>query len=247
MTTLEEFCLSKLDRWTGTLIIPRWPTNWEPVHSSALIEICSQLDVKHIIFCQKSFDVEFMHKFLSYTTYSASTGVFPFLHNLKSVKLERTGIHPALRCILNNSGVSTVEWFFKDSSHFTFRSDIYSVFDGFNLNEQRLFETNYYVTKLLFSVLVKRRDSQDVIAIMKYDLSARNEVTRDLSHMTRDTIDPWLARNQKGYDKCKYAIVTLLGLKKKMKNGYLLSFVTCDVVRIIAMMIWKTRGTKIWV
>ncbi len=59
-------------------------------------------------------------------------------------------------------------------------------------------------------------------------------------------VNQFCERNKKGLVKCRNACLTLM-LIKKYRNDNLLVTVPRDVVLIIAKLVWKSRGTKVWV
>jgi hypothetical protein len=57
-------------------------------------------------------------------------------------------------------------------------------------------------------------------------------------------VERYNVRNLAGYQKCRSAIITLIGLKQK--KGNLLSTVPKDLINLLVKLIYKTFGTKVW-
>lgn len=225
----------------STLVIPKWGSTWDPVHSSALLEICSLYKIEHLIFADESLDPKLLWNFAAYADHSPKSFSSDFLYNLKTIRCERGGIHPALKCVLHNCRVSRIDWYFVGSTDLMFRQDIKNVFDGFNLNVRSVFESNYSVRKLAFKALVLGEGQRYWPSEYSHSEDKGTALHSSLIHMTRDTVDPWLMSNRMNFLKCQKAITILLGLIKQKAFR-----VDPNVLKIVVAMIWETRGTKVW-
>jgi hypothetical protein len=208
---------------------------WELGHSIALLHICLRYKVKQLIFTGDLFDMKWINIFMSYFV----TDDLPFLSHLKSISFRRYGIHPALKHILNQTRITSIEWIFVDSSSSNLvKPHIKNILDAINLNASNLFETNFNMRRLVF----KSSDSGESYI---HEPNSKSLMHKDLCNLTGDTIDSWLKRNQMNFEKCQKAIATLLGLRKLRKSSCFL-FSQRDAMSIVIDMVWDTRGTQVW-
>jgi hypothetical protein len=225
MIGLKELCIN---RQKQTLEIPKWDKMWEPIHTTALLEICHRYNIEQLIFVDGHFDATWMKMFVSY----GDNKRYHFLPHLRSIIFKLVDIHPALKHIINCTRVWEIKWEFPETLDGLNQEDVGKVLE--KLNEDGMpFHTNYSLKFLYFTA-------------GKYSLPHIVPDFVDInSWLTCCTIDPWLERNRYAFEKCRKAVFLLLGSRKR-KTGGLISLLVKDVANIIAQIVWETRGTKVW-
>jgi len=201
---------------------------WQHEHTDAAIRRVARLKARKIIFAHKAMSEDFI------ITVPFGCNSLPFLSHLRSIEVGYTGYTPIREVleVMKVSRVSTIIWKFVCP-----------------LND------------------ISPVDAMaNILSIMLYDLQFRCDVIYSVREMTfwlhnpehlDDFFDPisldavqnptvkegcrnWLSRNQKAWKKCQKAIIILLGLKQRKTT------VGKDVLHILASLVWKTRGTKVW-
>lgn len=212
-----------------TLDVYFWSSDrWYPHHTYALWNICHILKVKKLNF---EADIPFTHakdafyEDLGSYCYGYTGLALPYLREINITHVTKC---PLLwEDIFRHGRVMKLSW------KVTCRGDDRDYFDKILLN--LTIGINFHLRELYYL-------RPDILHPVPFNQSPGGTFNIT-EHGTK--IDEYLKRNRVSWKKCKKAVIILRGLTER-KGVRFLSLVGKDVSKMIARMVWDTRGTEVW-
>jgi hypothetical protein len=215
-----------------TFIVPTFAGGWNETKYRALLHLCLIFGVKKLIFGKSTRDQD-GQMFESYVKPG-----FVFLPHLREIQLYTQAIPHAFPVVMSHSRIKKITW------HSTNMNDTHilrlpvTILTEMWHKIHQIVDTNWSVQEFYFTRPVDNTVEVTDLRHIGFDkgsyvLKARNQC------------EIWMDRNKKAFRKCQSAIMTMLGLIRQ-KKVTLFKLVGPDVMKMIALMIWETRGTKVW-
>jgi hypothetical protein len=215
-----------------TFIVPTFGSGWNETKYRALLHLCLIFGVKKLIFGKSTRDQD-GQMFESY----AKPG-FVFLSHLREIELYTLKIPHAFPVVISNSRVKKITWnstIMNDT--FILRLPI-TILNEMWYKIHQIVDTNWSVQEFYFTRPVN--DAIEVTSLCHFGLNKGSYAQQAIYKCKF-----WMDNNGKAFRKCQSATMTMLGLirQKKVKS---FDLVGRHVMKIVSLMIWETRGTKVW-
>jgi hypothetical protein len=152
----------------------------------------------------------------------------PFMFDLNAILIEGDDAPPILRTFLSHSKVNKLTW------HLAFAMTLEEA------NQQAIKICDELVH---FGDLVDHPRVRTMQILWPFGWNTVND--DDIEFKKSDEVQTQLERNRAAWKQCQDVTILLLGLVKR-KQVMLLSLVGRDVMKLIAPLVWLTRGTKVW-
>lgn len=208
------------------LKVAYWEEGWKVSYSQGISEICHRLKIKVL----RSAFRRIPEAYPSLAKQSSSDR-YPFLSELREVEMACSDVITNFWDLIHNSRTRRLTYRLiiglvnaTEPSYILSRADLVleDIYDNNILD-------NYGLRELLFSTI----DSPEPVSYAILNPT-------DTTHKGRVVLDV-LARNQKAFEKCVNAVVTLIGIRRKRQTA-----INHEILSLIIWELWKTRCTEGW-
>jgi hypothetical protein len=226
---------ARLEETYDTLLVLEWGEYpWRKQDFNSLVCICHRLKIKRVVF-MKPEEGDISTFALNQLLPWYNENGYPFLNHLKVIQIQCNTHHPALITLARYSRVKEVFWYLKS---YVGQNQSMWIDHIFYHMDPKLLKCNHSIEKIKFLSDAWNPGKHEYRPI-QIDLRLSEPGLAAFKNCSL-----WMEKNATGWRNCTKAILILLCLKKRVH--YMFSCLNRDALKIIADLVWKTRGTEVW-
>jgi hypothetical protein len=224
-----------LEPTVDALLVPALHGEWSQEFFSIVLQICEQYEVRHLVIGDSDRNLNWI---LNMTCFK-SKEKDPFLPRLKEITLQGTQYRSILPPILLQARVRRLNWKYLLNSTLTTQRFIEIPFAH---NVDNTIDSFWSIREMSFSPssAYGRKDEK---WLSPFEYQADN--WSHTAMMARNRCKALIGRNMNAFWNCQKVTIMLITMRN-LGRSKVLSIVDRNVIKMIALMVWQTRGTKIW-